>query len=176
MQQYYWTGKSCLRRICKGEPYNWQTCIDKVQVAYIGGTKPEQSKPSLTPSPTSTPRPSPTSGKILQARPISAGDVNAFTTKLAKNYKLAQAAFAQFSLPPERRRCEHSAKTGAILGDCAAGGAAVLPNFGLGKENLSRNHCIDWYKTMLVTSVPVLTALFGLFGYSFAVFLLLNGV
>lgn len=38
VQHNNWSGKDCPRRIRKGEPYNWQTFLNKVQTAYSGNT------------------------------------------------------------------------------------------------------------------------------------------
>lgn len=36
VQHNHWSGKDCPNRIRKGEPYNWQTFLRKVQDAYVG--------------------------------------------------------------------------------------------------------------------------------------------
>jgi N-acetylmuramoyl-L-alanine amidase CwlA len=41
VQHNYWSGKDCPNRIRKGEPYSWQTFLNKVQVALNESTKPK---------------------------------------------------------------------------------------------------------------------------------------
>lgn len=41
VQHNHWSGKDCPNRIRKGEPYNWQTFLNKVQAALNGNTKPK---------------------------------------------------------------------------------------------------------------------------------------
>ena len=36
VQHNYWSGKNCPNRIRKGEPYNWQTFLNNVQLAFNG--------------------------------------------------------------------------------------------------------------------------------------------
>lgn len=38
VQHHHWSGKNCPNRIRKGEPYNWQTFLNKVQAVYSRGT------------------------------------------------------------------------------------------------------------------------------------------
>jgi N-acetylmuramoyl-L-alanine amidase CwlA len=38
VQHNHWSGKDCPNRIRRGEPYNWQTFLNKVQAAYVGNT------------------------------------------------------------------------------------------------------------------------------------------
>lgn len=57
VQHNNWSGKDCPSRIRKGEPYNWQTFLNKVQAAYTGeATTTSKPATSTTVKPvTSTP-------------------------------------------------------------------------------------------------------------------------
>lgn len=46
VQHNRWSGKNCPNRIRKGEPYNWQTFLNKVQAAYAGLTTTIPSVPT----------------------------------------------------------------------------------------------------------------------------------
>ena len=43
VQHHHWSGKDCPNRIRKGEPYNWQTFLNKVQSALNGTTAAKNS-------------------------------------------------------------------------------------------------------------------------------------
>lgn len=38
VQHHHWSGKDCPNRIRKGEPYNWQTFLNKVKLAFDGNS------------------------------------------------------------------------------------------------------------------------------------------
>lgn len=41
VQHNYWSGKNCPNRIRKGEPYNWQTFLNKVEQGLKANTQPK---------------------------------------------------------------------------------------------------------------------------------------
>jgi N-acetylmuramoyl-L-alanine amidase CwlA len=48
VQHNNWSGKDCPRRIRNGEPYNWQTFLNKVQAAFVGSTTTKPAIPTTT--------------------------------------------------------------------------------------------------------------------------------
>lgn len=42
VQHHHWSGKDCPRRLRRGEPYRWETFLDKVRMLYNGTAKTDE--------------------------------------------------------------------------------------------------------------------------------------
>lgn len=90
VQHNHWSGKNCPNRIRKGEPYDWNTFLNKVQAIYNGSTTASQ--------PESTSGLQATSLKSMTNEQIIAKIGPLFTADQKKTGVLACVSMAQFLL------------------------------------------------------------------------------
>ena len=89
VQHNNWSGKNCPNRIRKGEPYDWNTFLNKVQAAYNGTT---------TSTPSATTGLQATSLSLMTNEQVVAKVGPLFTADQKKTGVLASVSMAQFIL------------------------------------------------------------------------------